>query len=795
MGCCGSSAKTADEAGVGTAAGGQQQKSATSSQRTGKGTDVGSATGIVPAAGSGGVGAARTLHVKGGSDAGGGRLSSNQPSSSGAGHGESRGGATTLTVHTAVEGISADNSPRHGAHTTDGSRTGGAGGGGRTNTNSPMPPEASSAALPHHPQTSPASVPVRAASLMLPPSSEQGPDTASGKLRSSLRSTGSRARIIPPKASPIAGSRKHTLGGGAGSNRGSEMAPLALTSGGMMAAAAGQAEPTRERTLSNVEQQQQQQHGRVGFSSNNGSGGIFGSAVLGGPAARGQHDGHAGHHGYGPLAVAAASGALNGPADHDASTQLNSDTHNNHSTLTLMHTDSALAVENGAAGGGGAGAGVGGGVLLGVSPTGGVGRVRRLRRQTSHKGLLSKLALQFPLIKNSFQRVHAVFQRYHQERKQRLLAMAGQSNSEVEAAASEAPATAAATNGAAPSSDALAVSTHTPQPAPTPDVNAPGIQPSDIGATTATAGDAAAASGASSPAAPIPSKPTALVDATAASSSSSSLKPSPTYMSEEIGLDQLKDVLSHVAGAGRDFSDSEVRALFSQSDLDHSKTISFREFLIAVSIGYFLVEPDDPTHTHDEEAVLRVATNVDVGNHHGGTNNHNNTASLSSPGRKRSSTEGGGNRAAAAAAAAAATASAAAAEAGQPVQSVDPTPSSSFVPAGGGGGGGAGAPPARAGASVGSAGALGLASFSARASPSSPPLSEFEQTARGFRVVQKAFRDIDEDHSGTGTSWPNCMRFSLCVHVLVGVLCSADCRSLISLSLSLSTCLFSFQWK
>lgn len=68
-----------------------------------------------------------------------------------------------------------------------------------------------------------------------------------------------------------------------------------------------------------------------------------------------------------------------------------------------------------------------------------------------------------------------------------------------------------------------------------------------------------------------------------ATSSSSSKR----FDASAIRLDQLGDVLSAITHHHRTFNDEEVRHLFQVADLDESKTISFREFLIAIAIGYF----------------------------------------------------------------------------------------------------------------------------------------------------------------------------------------------------------------
>lgn len=61
---------------------------------------------------------------------------------------------------------------------------------------------------------------------------------------------------------------------------------------------------------------------------------------------------------------------------------------------------------------------------------------------------------------------------------------------------------------------------------------------------------------------------------------------------EEISCDRLADVLNHVVGDGdKKFTEDESKALFSIADLDASKSLAFREFLISIAMGYYL-SPD-----------------------------------------------------------------------------------------------------------------------------------------------------------------------------------------------------------
>jgi len=56
---------------------------------------------------------------------------------------------------------------------------------------------------------------------------------------------------------------------------------------------------------------------------------------------------------------------------------------------------------------------------------------------------------------------------------------------------------------------------------------------------------------------------------------------------DNITVKKLGNLLSNI-GEHKKWSEKEVKALFKLSDLDGSKTISFREFLIAIAVGYFL---------------------------------------------------------------------------------------------------------------------------------------------------------------------------------------------------------------
>jgi len=66
----------------------------------------------------------------------------------------------------------------------------------------------------------------------------------------------------------------------------------------------------------------------------------------------------------------------------------------------------------------------------------------------------------------------------------------------------------------------------------------------------------------------------------------------------QIRREDLGKVLKDVCK--KEFTQEEVVTLFNMSDLNHSDDITFREFLIAVSVGYFL-------HVdHEHEEVMKI---------------------------------------------------------------------------------------------------------------------------------------------------------------------------------------------
>lgn len=556
----------------------------------------------------------------------------------------------------------------------------------------------------------------RAHSLMLP--TDHTDMTASGKLRSSLRSTGSQKRAIPPKASPLAApTRKLT---------GSSLATLGLGATGTAAGAGGAGTSMFSQAFASS--------GSPNTAAvSDSSVGVVGAQFV--HSSDALHHDHAGHHGYGPLAMAAASGAPRpgAPAaepDLDASTQLNSDT-------SVGFVSAAGAAPNGDGAVGSTNDPPIGGGHNAVPGTG--SRRKKLRRQTSHKGLLSKLALQFPLIKASFQRVHRVFQRYHRERLNLTLTTkslgaphshdlySDSSASHDEGAAANptnititapAPAASSSSTAAAAGTTAASASSPPPSPAATAATPSPFLDRGVSGAHHSVA----------------PSIHLSSIDPATSSLSKSQTH---VYLSEEISLDKLSEVLHHIAGPRKTFSEREVRELFNQADLDGSKTISFREFLIAVSIGYFLVDPA-PDSAPPAKTPLGGATPImdrspAVGPIGGGGATaaaSSSSSSAATPALKPAVL--GENLLLAAPVAPPSPASTDERDRGDAsaLSVTVPLPSSSSSSA-----------PSSATASAPSA------SSSSSFDDASGDIS-FNEIARGFRVVQKAFQDIDEDHSG-----------------------------------------------
>ena len=62
---------------------------------------------------------------------------------------------------------------------------------------------------------------------------------------------------------------------------------------------------------------------------------------------------------------------------------------------------------------------------------------------------------------------------------------------------------------------------------------------------------------------------------------------------------QLRQVMEDLGA--RDLGDDEIAKLFDMADLDKSKSVEFREFLIAVSVGYYLKEDVVSDHLMFEE--------------------------------------------------------------------------------------------------------------------------------------------------------------------------------------------------
>jgi len=65
----------------------------------------------------------------------------------------------------------------------------------------------------------------------------------------------------------------------------------------------------------------------------------------------------------------------------------------------------------------------------------------------------------------------------------------------------------------------------------------------------------------------------------------------------------LGDILQHIVH--QRFTVEETKALFRIADLDHSKTIEFREFLIIVAVGYFLSRPIDEFQNETDREIAK----------------------------------------------------------------------------------------------------------------------------------------------------------------------------------------------
>lgn len=64
-----------------------------------------------------------------------------------------------------------------------------------------------------------------------------------------------------------------------------------------------------------------------------------------------------------------------------------------------------------------------------------------------------------------------------------------------------------------------------------------------------------------------------------------------------VTMDKLGHLLQDLGA--KNLSQQDLQSLFSMSDLDHSKNISFREFLIAVGVGYYLKEGNNAADSED----------------------------------------------------------------------------------------------------------------------------------------------------------------------------------------------------
>jgi Ca2+-binding EF-hand superfamily protein len=210
-------------------------------------------------------------------------------------------------------------------------------------------------------------------------------------------------------------------------------------------------------------------------------------------------------------------------------------------------------------------------------------RRRRLQRRTSHRGMLSKLALKFPYVRASVTAVHKVFIQYHLQRlEEEELSKQHSSSSPLNTlridsnlidhneTAHQQTLTASAvqldSTNASPQTGAAVLSALVSPKSPT---NVPSTPPDTEAKASTPLGE---------------------------SSLQSHQRRRNVYDMEAITLDKLHSILCMI-GEKKQWTNEEVLDLFHLADLDKSKTISFREFLIAIAIGYFLKVEDstDPT--------------------------------------------------------------------------------------------------------------------------------------------------------------------------------------------------------
>lgn len=255
---------------------------------------------------------------------------------------------------------------------------------------------------------------------------------------------------------------------------------------------------------------------------------------------------------------------------------------------------------------------------------------KKLVRRTSHRGMLSRLALQFPLIRHSFLKVYDSFIQFNEDRVQNLPSVSQNYNitslpqapsfTESQPPNQTLPqsSTPHQTNHTAihsvstqpplinfipkPGSSSQLTSVHIPPSTPVNLENQP--TNSSLATQTTTSSAQAASNTSAHPstattvqnphnnlAAPLSSGLFAPSPSNGGSVDSFRRGPSKQMMKQEISLNKLGLLLNQLSYGHKVFTEEEVKELFKISDLDSSKTISFREFLIAAAIGYFLKDP------------------------------------------------------------------------------------------------------------------------------------------------------------------------------------------------------------
>lgn len=241
---------------------------------------------------------------------------------------------------------------------------------------------------------------------------------------------------------------------------------------------------------------------------------------------------------------------------------------------------------------------------------------RKKKRRTSQNAMLSKLALQFPLIRHAFLTVFCAYEKFmklHPEVKtesdrkaavqHRLLNAQGKGDEVLDLNPDDKPAKNVPwTHGDIEKDGTLTRTTTTTEPLTRTTTSA------DVQVETTGLIEAEATITPTRPDhLPIVRPPRMHRQASLLETTAVTVPVNMTSISSQrlnalgsLTPDQLGDCLKSLTG--RIFTQKEVLSLFSSSDLDGSRSITFREFLIAVAMGYFLKDsgivarrPQQPT--------------------------------------------------------------------------------------------------------------------------------------------------------------------------------------------------------